>query len=123
PPSRPQQYNPDQMVVVSLSLGATYSATVNRAVEALTAQGIPCVVAAGNSNVDAANASPASSAGAITVAATGKTDLRECECEDGWEGGREGGKERRGGVWGWRGYERVESSFSLSPPLPTSSFL
>jgi hypothetical protein len=65
------------MLVVSLSLGAAFSQTVNNAVDALTQLGIPCVVAAGNSNIDASQASPASSVGAITVGASGKTDLKE----------------------------------------------
>ena len=73
----PLQANPGRMVVVSFSLGAAFSQTVNNAVDALTHSGIPCVVAAGNSNIDASQASPASSTGAITVGASGKTDLRE----------------------------------------------
>jgi len=77
PPSLLLQANPGKMVVVSLSLGASFSQTVNSAVDALTRLGIPCVVAAGNSNIDASQASPASSLGAITVGASGKTDIRE----------------------------------------------
>ena len=77
PPSLLLQANPGTMVVVSLSLGAAFSQTVNDAVDALTRSGIPCVVAAGNSNIDASQASPASSLGAITVGASGKTDIRE----------------------------------------------
>jgi len=77
PPSLLLQANPGTMVVVSLSLGAAFSQTVNDAVDALTRSGIPCVVAAGNSNIDASQASPASSLGAITVGATGKTDIKE----------------------------------------------
>ena len=65
------------MVVVSLSLGAGFTQTINNAVDTLTRLGIPAVVAAGNSNVDASQTSPASSVGAITVGATGKTDLKE----------------------------------------------
>ena len=73
----PLQANPGRMVVVSLSLGAAFSQTVNNAVDALTQLGITCVVAAGNSNIDASQASPASSLGAITVGASGKTDIKE----------------------------------------------
>ena len=72
-----KQANPSFRVVVSLSLGASYSQTVNNAVDALTQLGIPAIVAAGNDNIDAANSSPASSSGAITVAASGKTDAKE----------------------------------------------
>lgn len=79
PPSLCMQANPDRMVVVSLSLGAAFSQTVNTAVDSLTRLGIPSVVAAGNSNIDASQSSPASSLGAITVGATGKTDLKECK--------------------------------------------
>lgn len=67
------------MVVVSLSLGAGFTQTINNAVDTLTRLGIPAVVAAGNSNVDASQTSPASSVGAITVGASGKTDQKECK--------------------------------------------
>ncbi|GAB5037204.1 serine protease [Nannochloropsis oceanica] len=72
-----KQANPNRMVVVSLSLGAGFTQTINNAVDTLTRLGIPAVVAAGNSNVDASQTSPASSVGAITVGASGKTDQKE----------------------------------------------
>lgn len=59
-----------------MSLGGTYSTAVNRAVEAAVNTGITFVVAAGNSNTDAANTSPASAGSVITVGSTDNTDTR-----------------------------------------------
>nr|AEP02888.1 proteinase [Dactylellina cionopaga] len=55
--------------VVSMSLGAGKSTSINNAVAALTAGGVTVVVAAGNESDDAANSSPASAPSAITVGA------------------------------------------------------
>lgn len=59
-----------------MSLGGTFSTAVNRAVEAAVNTGITFVVAAGNSNTDAANTSPASAGSVITVGSTDNTDTR-----------------------------------------------
>lgn len=59
-----------------MSLGGSFSTAVNRAVEAAVSTGITFVVAAGNSNKDASNTSPASAGSAITVGSTDNTDTR-----------------------------------------------
>jgi len=65
--------------VANMSLGGGLSSAVNDAVARSTARGVTHVVAAGNSNADACDFSPASAPSAITVAATGlsgSTDVR-----------------------------------------------
>jgi subtilisin family serine protease len=62
--------------VVNMSLGGSYTASVNAAVKAATDAGLTVVVAAGNSNDDAAYYSPASSPSAITVGAVEGTNTR-----------------------------------------------
>lgn len=62
--------------VANMSLGGSYSASLNNAVAAAVRSGIPFIVAAGNSNANAANFSPASTPSAITVGATDRTDAR-----------------------------------------------
>ncbi|KAF6747229.1 serine protease [Ephemerocybe angulata] len=62
--------------VVSMSLGGSASSSLDSAVASLTAGGVHVVVAAGNSNVDAANTSPARAPSAITVAATTIADAK-----------------------------------------------
>lgn len=62
--------------VANMSLGGGYSSAVNAAVAAAYNQGVTMVVAAGNSNANACNYSPASEPTAITVGATGSTDAR-----------------------------------------------
>ncbi len=73
--------------IVSMSLGGPKSLAVNAALERVTAAGILTVVAAGNSNADACQVSPASTANAITVGASTNTDARASfsnwgECTD-----------------------------------------
>jgi hypothetical protein len=55
--------------VINMSLGGDFSASVNLAVQNCIAYGIPVVVAAGNSGIDASTTSPASAVGAMVVAA------------------------------------------------------
>ncbi|KAH8836112.1 serine protease [Flagelloscypha sp. PMI_526] len=62
--------------IISMSLGGSAIATVDAAVEAAVASGVHVVVAAGNSNADAANFSPARAPSAITVCATTIADAR-----------------------------------------------
>ncbi|KAL6849602.1 hypothetical protein ACO1O0_009143 [Amphichorda felina] len=62
--------------VANLSLGGSYSRTSNHAAEAMVHAGVFVAVAAGNSNVDAADKSPASAPLACTVGATDQDDAR-----------------------------------------------
>ncbi|THV40760.1 S8 family peptidase [Glycomyces buryatensis] len=62
--------------VANMSLGGGYSAALNNAVSSAVSSGVSFVVAAGNSNRNACNYSPASAASAITVGATTSTDAR-----------------------------------------------
>jgi len=62
--------------VLNLSLAGGYSATLDAAVQAAANDGIAVVVAAGNSNDNACNWSPASAPVAITVGATNINDGR-----------------------------------------------
>ena len=69
-PGVPANLNPAKVINMSLggsgSCGSTYQAAINTA----RSLGASVVVAAGNSNIDAANARPANCSGVITVAAT-----------------------------------------------------
>ena len=62
--------------VANMSLGAGASLSLDNAVAGAISKGITFVVAAGNSNANACNYSPARAANAITVGATGSTDAR-----------------------------------------------
>lgn len=63
--------------VLNLSLGASKSDSLNTAIDRAFLDGITVVVAAGNSNIDACQVSPASNkASALTVGATGTSDAR-----------------------------------------------
>ena len=62
--------------VANLSLGGSYSAALNTAVKNLSDSGVTVVVAAGNSGTDTASVSPASTAEALTVAASDRYDER-----------------------------------------------
>lgn len=62
--------------IANMSLGGGYSSTLNSAVNNLSSSGIFVAVAAGNSNADACNYSPASAAYAFTTAASTKTDYK-----------------------------------------------
>jgi subtilisin family serine protease len=60
--------------VGSMSLGGGFSSASNAAVAAAVANGVTMVVAAGNSNANSCNFSPASEASAITVMASDNQD-------------------------------------------------
>lgn len=62
--------------VANMSLGGSYSSTLNAAVAGAVAKGVTMVIAAGNSNVDACTTSPAGEPSAITVGATTSADQR-----------------------------------------------
>jgi subtilisin family serine protease len=62
--------------VANMSLGGGISSALDTAVNNLANSGVPIAVAAGNSNADACNSSPARAANAITVGSTTTTDAR-----------------------------------------------
>ncbi len=62
--------------VANMSLGGGYSAALNTATQNAITDGISFAVAAGNSNADACNFSPASTPNAITVGSTSSNDAR-----------------------------------------------
>ncbi len=62
--------------VANMSLGGGYSQAVNDAVTASINSGIIYAVSAGNENISACNRSPSSTPSALTIAATGTTDIR-----------------------------------------------
>jgi serine protease len=67
--------NPNKARVLNLSLGGSGAcdATTQSAINSARSRGAVVVVAAGNSNINASNASPANCAGVITVAAVGRS--------------------------------------------------
>lgn len=62
--------------VANMSLGGSYSSTMNTAATNLANSGVLLAVAAGNSSADACNYSPSSASGTITVAASTSSDAR-----------------------------------------------
>jgi len=62
--------------VANMSLGGGASSALDTAVNNLANSGVPIAVAAGNSNANACNSSPARAANAITVGSTTTTDAR-----------------------------------------------
>ena len=65
-----------QPAVANMSLGGGASSALDTAVNNLSNAGITIAVAAGNSNANACNSSPARAANAITVGSTTTTDAR-----------------------------------------------
>jgi subtilisin family serine protease len=62
--------------VANLSLGGSANSSLDTAVANLISRGVTVVVAAGNENQNACNVSPARVPGALTVAASDRTDTR-----------------------------------------------
>lgn len=62
--------------VANLSLGGSFSAVLDRAVDDLADSGVFVAVAAGNSGADACSSSPAAAARVVAVAASDRTDTR-----------------------------------------------
>ena len=86
---RKNRVNP---AVANMSLGGGYSSSVNTAVANLANSGVFVAVAAGNSNANACNYSPASAGAAYTVAASDRTDTKASfsnygSCVDGYAPG------------------------------------
>ena len=78
--------------VANMSLGGGYSSSLNTAVNNLHNSGVFVAVAAGNSNANACNASPASASSVYTTAASTSTDARASysnygSCVDGYAPG------------------------------------
>jgi oryzin len=62
--------------ILTMSLGGTFSSSVNSAVAGAVSAGVTVTVAAGNSGDNISNYSPASEPSAITVGAIDSTDAR-----------------------------------------------
>ncbi len=62
--------------VVNLSLGGSFSTVLDRAVDDLADSGVFVSVAAGNSNANACQSSPAAAGRVVTVAASDRRDVR-----------------------------------------------
>jgi subtilisin family serine protease len=78
--------------VANMSLGGGLSSALNTAANNLVSSGVYLAVAAGNSNANACNTSPASAASAYTVAASTNTDAKASfsnygSCVDGYAPG------------------------------------
>lgn len=68
--------NHSNPAVANMSLGGGISTSLDTAVNNLSNSGVAIAVAAGNSNANACNSSPARAANAITVGSTTSTDAR-----------------------------------------------
>jgi len=68
--------NSSHAVVANMSLGGSASSAMDNAVKGAVDKGVVVVVAAGNSNLNACNYSPAREPSAITVGATTSSDAR-----------------------------------------------
>ncbi|MFN8487821.1 MAG: S8 family peptidase [Caldilineaceae bacterium] len=71
-----KQNHPTVPAVANMSLGGSFSSSLNQAVASAITAGVTFAIAAGNSNANACNYSPASVATAITVGATASNDAR-----------------------------------------------
>jgi serine protease len=72
----PSNATPAKVINMSLGGGGSCDTTTQNAINSARSRGTVVVVAAGNSNANAANFSPASCAGVITVAATNRSGGR-----------------------------------------------
>ncbi|MFN5049042.1 S8 family serine peptidase, partial [Roseateles sp.] len=72
----PANTTPSKVLNLSLGGGGACDTTTQNAVNGARARGASVIVAAGNSNANAANFSPASCAGVVTVAATDRYGAR-----------------------------------------------
>ena len=72
----PANANPARVINLSLGGGGTCAATTQSAINSARGRGTVVVVAAGNSNANAANFTPASCAGVISVAAVNRSGGR-----------------------------------------------
>ena len=70
------QHDPGEAAVANMSLGGGASSSVDTAVANSIADGVTYAIAAGNSNANACNYSPARTATALTIGATTSTDAR-----------------------------------------------
>ena len=78
--------------VANMSLGGSFSSSLNSAVASMISSGVFTAVAAGNSNANACNYSPSSTASAYTTAASDRTDHKASfsnfgSCVDGYAPG------------------------------------
>jgi subtilisin family serine protease len=71
-----KQLHQNTPMVANMSLGGSFSSALNQAVASAIRAGVTFAVAAGNSNANACNSSPSSTATAITVGATQSNDAR-----------------------------------------------
>ncbi len=75
-PGVPNNPNPAQVINLSLGGGGACDAASQAAINQAVSLGATVVVAAGNSNTNASNATPANCQNVVTVAATGRTGAR-----------------------------------------------
>jgi len=68
----PANANPAKVINISLGGGGSCGATTQNAINSARSRGASVIVAAGNSNSNAANFSPANCSGVVTVAAVGR---------------------------------------------------
>jgi serine protease len=68
--------NPQNRMIINLSLGGFPSRALDRTIEAITKDGILVIAAAGNSNIDACFGSPARVGVAMTVGSIDRNDRR-----------------------------------------------
>lgn len=74
--ARIKRGNPRRKMVLNMSLGGGRNISLNKAINAAAASGVMVVVAAGNSNQNACNFSPASASGALAVGSIDRNNRR-----------------------------------------------